>query len=185
MERCLSRSLLSLPLRELCLTLLRLKCKATQSLYVSSSQVVVFSLRFIINSRLSSLPCASTHLSLSPPLLRPSVPVFFSSLESLLMHEAMGWQVSSRYTKVGLVLNCLWKSFSLWQTHKKLTIYLFEFLRFYVTTHRKSLLKTTYSFIAVVGCLTMFCQSKPPLQLEIIMQEMLYLPFSRLGKTSA
>lgn len=38
---------------------------------------------------------ASSHLLQFPPLLRPSVLVFLTSLERLLMHEGMSWQVSS------------------------------------------------------------------------------------------
>ncbi|KAM7369694.1 hypothetical protein PAMP_010998 [Pampus punctatissimus] len=41
-----------------------------------------------------SLFRASAHLSQTPPLLCPSVPMFLCSLERLLRHEGISWQVA-------------------------------------------------------------------------------------------
>lgn len=56
-------------------------------------------IHFITNSPFILALCISTHLPQSPPLFRPSVPVFHHSLGRLLMHEGMSWQVSSTNTE--------------------------------------------------------------------------------------
>ena len=110
LTQILRLSLLPLPLREVCPTF---RCVE----WLQHPCVCVLILNRLFSVFISSwilhhppFSCASAHLSRSPPLLRPSVPVFFSSLESLLMHEGMSWQVSSHKQKVGFILNSLWKS---------------------------------------------------------------------------
>lgn len=57
-------------------------------------------------------PIVTASLVQCLPLPHPSVPVFFSSLGRLLMHERMDQQLSSHKHKAGLTFNSLWKEVS-------------------------------------------------------------------------